>query len=154
MLPSCFSMKSFMNSMYSSFPPNLPNINKKRKNYLLEIYTKERDPICLLFYVLTERLEPLTWYCWQESGWFWQWGSNFWQLFLEGILEKNQIFIYNTKFFLSDIIKNSFTFPTKKKKISSDICSHFVPIHFLKWRDFKHFAPWTLEFKNHGSFKT
>lgn len=24
------------------------------------------------FYVLTERLEALTWYCWQESGWFWQ----------------------------------------------------------------------------------
>lgn len=139
MLPSCFSMKSFMNSMYSSFPPNLPNINKKWKNYLLEIYTKERDPICLLFYVLTEWLEPLTWYCWQESGWFWQWGSNFWQLFLEGILEKNQIFIYNTKFFLSDIIKNSFTFSTKKK----DFFWHLQPFcsnPFFKMERFQAFC--------------
>lgn len=82
------------------FPTKSAEHKQKWKNDLLEIYTKERSNMsACFFYVLTERLEALTWYCWQESGWFWQWGSNFWQLFLEGILEKNQIFIYNTEVF-------------------------------------------------------
>lgn len=65
MFSLCFSMKLFMNFMYFFFLLNLSNINKSEKNYLLEIYIKERfNMFVCFFYVLIEKLEVFIWYCW------------------------------------------------------------------------------------------